>query len=384
MMIIKKLLMILIIISIANNYTIAQNYIIDYSINSKIEVSKKDTNLNLVPNFSFENYSFCPEGCTIIPKSYFVDDWIMATIGTPDYFNICSTEAGVPNNWAGRIYPKTGNGYTGLIAGMYINDNGKIEEKREYLEAKLKSGLKKNCYYLLGFSASLAGKSKYAINGLGMFLSDTLVDVQDYICHLPFQPQLLNKNNEPIFEKFTWKEIKNIYKATGNEKYIIIGNFQSDDNTKFFETRNYGYLNCSYYFIDDVYLLSLGNEILDSVNNYTNWKKNKSPTIIYFDFDKWKIKPVYYHKLDSTISVLHENSKITIEIAGYTDNIGKEPYNLKLSKKRAKEVAEYFLKNNISSKIISENGFGNNFPIASNNNLKGRAQNRRVEINLCW
>lgn len=357
---------------------------VDTSLIPNIEIYKKDTALNLVPNFSFENYSICPEGCTIIPKTYFVDDWMMATIGTPDYFNICSNEAGIPNNWAGRIYPKTGNGCAGLISGMYINDNGNIEEKREYLEAKLKFGLKKNCYYYLSFSASLAEKSKYATNGLGMYLSDTLVDVQNYISHLPFLPQLMNRNNEPVFEKYNWKEINNIYKATGNEKYIIIGNFQSDDNTKYFETRSYGYLNCTYYYIDDVYVLPLYNEKIDSANQYPLWKLDKSLTVIYFDFDKWKIKPVYYRKLDSLISVISKTSLLSIEVTGFTDNIGDDAYNIKLSQKRAQEVAVYFTKNNISLKMISENGFGYNFPVADNRNSKGRALNRRVEIKLCW
>ena len=76
-----------------------QKHLIDSTLSFKIKRLMHDTGQNLVPNYSFESYSVCPDGCTVIPKSYFVDDWIMATLGTPDYFNICSNKSGVPDNW---------------------------------------------------------------------------------------------------------------------------------------------------------------------------------------------------------------------------------------------------------------------------------------------
>jgi outer membrane protein OmpA-like peptidoglycan-associated protein len=358
-----------------------QEYQIDSSLAVKITQIKKDTILNLVPNFSFEKFSECPDGCSIIPKSYFVDDWIMATLGTPDYFNACSNKSGVPNNWVGKLYAKSGNGYAGLIAGMYINGNGNLEEKREYIEASLKSKLIKDIFYYLGFSTSLAGNSPVAINGLGMFLSDTLVDIVKSIEHLPFTPQLLNRENKIISEQHKWTELGTIYKAKGNEQFIIIGNFQPDDETSMKPVNSRGSLNCSYYLIDDVFVLPLADiQNLQTIRNNKPKEKKAEVVIINFGFDSFLINDFNKLRLDSLKLEILNNNISTIEISGFTDNIGSENYNLGLSEKRANTVAVY-LKSFGGNKIIIK-GFGKKNPVADNTSEKSRGLNRRVEIRL--
>ncbi len=358
-----------------------QEYQIDSSLAVKITQIKKDTILNLVPNFSFEKFSECPDGCSIIPKSYFVDDWIMATLGTPDYFNACSNKSGVPNNWVGKLYAKSGNGYAGLIAGMYINGNGNFEEKREYIEASLKSKLIKDIFYYLGFSTSLAGNSPVAINGLGMFLSDTLVDIVKSIEHLPFTPQLLNRENKIISEQHKWTELGTIYKAKGNEQFIIIGNFQPDDETSMKPVNSRGSLNCSYYLIDDVFVLPLADiQNLQTIRNNKPKEKKAEVVIINFGFDSFLINDFNKLRLDSLKLEILNNNISTIEISGFTDNIGSENYNLGLSEKRANTVAVY-LKSFGGNKIIIK-GFGKKNPVADNTSEKSRGLNRRVEIRL--
>ncbi len=358
----------------------AQN-ILDSSFHHQIELLKSDTNLNLVPNYSFENYSVCPEGCSVIPKSYFVDSWMMATLGTPDYFNVCSDKSGVPGNWVGNLYARTGFGYTGLIPGMYINSNQNLEEKREYIEAKLKEKLKKDGYYYLGFSTSLAGASRYAINGIGLYLSDTLVDINNSIYHLPFKPQLLNKNNEAITEKYKWRDIGRIYKAVGGESYIILGNFQSDEDTRVVDTEKPGSLNCSYYLFDDIYVIPLG-KIKNLPANNTETKFQEKLFIIYFDFNDATLKPIYTDKLDSIVRLEQLNPSVLTDISGYADSIGTDIYNQKLSERRSKVVADYFVSHSITLKRIKWKGFGKNNSVADNGIEKGRALNRRVEIRI--
>ncbi len=358
-----------------------QDYQIDSSLAAKITQIKKDTNQNLVPNFSFEKYSECPDGCSIIPKSYFVDDWIMATLGTPDYFNACSNKSGVPDNWVGKLYAKSGNGYAGLIAGMYINGNGNLEEKREYIEASLKRKLINDTFYYLGFSASLAGNSPVAINGLGMFLSDTLADILKSIEHLPFKPQLIYKDNRIISEQYKWTELGEIYKATGNEQFVIIGNFQPDNETSMKPVSSKGSLNCSYYLIDDVFVLPLtGIQNLQNRINNKLKEKNSEIVIINFDFDSYSINKFYNPILDSLDLKFRDNNISTLEISGFTDNIGSAKYNLELSEKRAKSVAGCLDKGiSVNTKFIIK-GFGKDNPVADNSSEKGRELNRRVEI----
>ena len=69
-----------------------------------------------------------------------------------------------------------------------------------------------------------------------------------------------------------------------------------------------------------------------------------------------------------------------IEIAGHTDNIGDEAYNLELSTNRAKAVVEYLVQKGINSERMKYIGYGFSKPVASNDSEEGRKQNRRTEM----
>ncbi len=106
------------------------------------------------------------------------------------------------------------------------------------------------------------------------------------------------------------------------------------------------------------------------------------PSNILFDFDSSVFKTNFNQTLDSVSKVLKEYDKTHIIIAGYTDNIGSESYNNKLSLKRAQAVSDYLVLRGISPARISVYGYGSQYPIASNNTEAGRSQNRRVTITL--
>ena len=100
-----------------------------------------------------------------------------------------------------------------------------------------------------------------------------------------------------------------------------------------------------------------------------------------FDFNKWKVKKIYYPAIEKVAKILKANPKLKIEIDGYTDNIGNEKYNLTLSKKRAEAVKNILVKiYGINPKRIKIKGFGENYPLVPNNTHTNRALNRRVEI----
>jgi len=71
---------------------------------------------------------------------------------------------------------------------------------------------------------------------------------------------------------------------------------------------------------------------------------------------------------------------ISVEIVAYTDTSGPEAYNLKLSKKRAEAVRDYFIKQGVNEKVIKTGWKGEKDPIASNKTRAGRIKNRRVEV----
>ena len=101
---------------------------------------------------------------------------------------------------------------------------------------------------------------------------------------------------------------------------------------------------------------------------------------ILFDFDQYELKPQYYSILDEVAAVLSQNPATTVEIKGYTDNIGTADYNLNLSEKRARAVKKYFVRRGVEGDRLFPRGYGFTVNAASNDTEAGRALNRRVEL----
>ena len=101
-----------------------------------------------------------------------------------------------------------------------------------------------------------------------------------------------------------------------------------------------------------------------------------------FDFDKSNVKPEAAAILDRLVAFMNENKDKKAALAGHTDNIGTEAYNLKLSERRVNSVRDYVVKKGVDSGSISGQGFGESKPIADNKTKEGRAKNRRVEIKV--
>jgi len=107
---------------------------------------------------------------------------------------------------------------------------------------------------------------------------------------------------------------------------------------------------------------------------------NKSYRIndIYFDFNKFDLTNGSKAVLDQLIEFLDENPKIQIQIQGYTDNIGNDIENLRLSENRARSVYNYLVDKGIKSTRLTYKGFGKTLPVANNDTEEGRARNRRT------
>jgi outer membrane protein OmpA-like peptidoglycan-associated protein len=101
---------------------------------------------------------------------------------------------------------------------------------------------------------------------------------------------------------------------------------------------------------------------------------------INFDFDKAVIKPEAEGVLDAAVEVLKENPDVHVTVKGYTDSIGTDEYNMKLSDRRANAVKNYLASHGIDASRLSAEGFGEKDPVADNKTKDGRAQNRRVTL----
>jgi outer membrane protein OmpA-like peptidoglycan-associated protein len=103
---------------------------------------------------------------------------------------------------------------------------------------------------------------------------------------------------------------------------------------------------------------------------------------IYFETNSYQINAVVREVLIEFASYLEVNKYLTIEINGFTDNIGDELANQLLSENRAKAVRQLILSVGIAENRVLFNGYGEQFPIADNDTEKGRAVNRRTEFRI--
>ena len=101
-----------------------------------------------------------------------------------------------------------------------------------------------------------------------------------------------------------------------------------------------------------------------------------------FDFDKAVIKPAGKKALDGLLDKLKDVNLEVIIVVGHTDWIGTEAYNMKLGARRAEAVKAYFISKGIDKTRVYTESKGETQPIASNKTAAGRAQNRRVEVEL--
>jgi outer membrane protein OmpA-like peptidoglycan-associated protein len=102
---------------------------------------------------------------------------------------------------------------------------------------------------------------------------------------------------------------------------------------------------------------------------------------IQFEFNKAIIKPgISYKILDEVVGVLNDNPKITLEVQGHTDNVGTDPYNMKLSQSRADAVRAYLVAHGIGTSRLVSKGYGFHQPLVPNTSDANRALNRRVQF----
>ena len=101
---------------------------------------------------------------------------------------------------------------------------------------------------------------------------------------------------------------------------------------------------------------------------------------LLFDVNKSDLRPQAKANLESLAKVLNKYDDTNILVEGDTDNSGTEEYNQQLSERRAQSVANYLMGLGVTGARISTVGLGELNPIASNDSVEGRQQNRRVEV----
>jgi len=211
---------------------------------------------NLVKNPSFETYEKCPEGTTDLVYKL-IPFWTIPTAASSDYFNRCGAkDVKVPSNFAGISEPKSGDAYVGAIL------TGSEYNYREYFQGTLTRPLEKGKKYCVSFYYRLASYSRYAVDQLSIYFSQT--EIKTAIReNLSYNPQLNNKPGLFLDNLEDWERYCQVFTSNGNENFFVIGNFKNYDHTNYVVTdknvtnlRNKSY---AYYFFDDFSIKELEN-----------------------------------------------------------------------------------------------------------------------------
>jgi len=377
---------------------------------------------NLLADPSFECYNECPSNVNTT-RLHQLEHWDQ-TAGTPDYYNSCSIIMSTPDNIMGNEDARTGFGYV----GMYLFDQGNY---REFLTAPLSEPLEKERWYVIKLYAALSENSGLATDAFEFLLTNKFpsfssidssdvneIDPNDTAAIRKLEQEILEKDsstlsklrpqviNEPgnYADRYTWKKICGMYLAEGGERFITMGNFNTDGGTplKVINNKAGGF---SYYFIDDFTIEPLndsnmtecgaGVPITDDEEELVTTRYfqdldlpellNDEPFSFrgfYFEFDKYDILDTNYFFLDSLADLLIENPDLSLEVEGHTDDVGSKSYNEKLSKNRALAVVNYLIAEGVDKKRIKYSYFGATRPIGTNATPEGRQLNRRCEFLL--
>jgi OmpA-OmpF porin, OOP family len=127
-------------------------------------------------------------------------------------------------------------------------------------------------------------------------------------------------------------------------------------------------------------------------NKLVTWIADETKMVdktTWFNFDRLlfetgssKLQPASQEQLKNMAEIMKAYPNLEIKLGGYTDNTGVAATNLKLSGDRANSVKAELVTLGIDGKRITAEGFGDQYPVASNDTEEGRAKNRRIGVRV--
>jgi OOP family OmpA-OmpF porin len=332
------------------------------------------------------------------------------------------TIAGVPNNAFGNEESDVDGGK--VYAGFVAYKPGRESSLRSYitipfLKGKGNVSLSKGLKYCIQFKVSLAESSKYACNNIGAYFTKEAPSSKSGIINAP-ENLIRGKNNRIHQGFFGWDQVCEIYTAKGDEKFITIGNFDKNDNTKWIpvkkpKTAEVEVLKHAYYYIDNVTVKQIdSDEDCNCVVNSQAAHTEEYSTLIYtkaihveesmstaekvaaqelfYGFGKKDFTPNSKESLKFIAGVLKADPSVSLEVHGHSDSqeeglgASKEEFS-DMGMVRADYVKRYFLANGIEDSRISVKSHRDTevsreiAPSVDDEELKA-AKSRRVEFKL--
>ncbi len=388
---------------------------------------------NLIPNPGFEDVNTCfkyHEKCS--PKAW--RSTVLKNFAYREYLG----ESALPQARKRQsVRPPEGSRYAALRLF-----NQKKKSDRTFIQVPLLCELEAGQSYTLSFQYYAA---YYKIEDFGIAFVDTLKihDDNEPLYHV--EPQI-KMESDPKMESRKWYTASSTFTASGKEIGMIIGNFNTDNNTQLTELRVHKKDKpplSVYYAIDDFSLTRNDNEDIkescpiekhrsfiyqdtirhiisesiktiadlppviepiksapkvDTIDIQSIPQKAKEPIVIsgqnidsdkafvfddiQFQNNKAILQVSAFRPLEELTKFLKKNATVNLHITGHTDNIGKDTTNQLLSEQRAKVVADFLINNGIRPERLSTFGKGESQPLVPNDTVDGRQKNRRVTFKI--
>lgn len=364
---------------------------------------------NLVSNGSFESIDKAPKKLGSIESAL---GWYSPTGARADLFtpNKKLPDIDVPSNIYGSEQAKDGSNYAGIVT---YSHNNKVP--RTYVSNKLEVPFKKGERYCVEFHISMAEASSYASNQIGAHFSKKAFGAAAKESIIE-KTHILDENNKLFNAPFGWDRVCGVYEAEGGEKYITIGNFTSNENTKNVRNKKIAsskvaLIAAAYYYLDNIsvtlvdennpcdcapsdptegYSKTVYQKAYNLTDDMTATQKIESLTV-FFGFGKTDITSAGEEALNRIAKILKANPNLKIEIKGYSDQMEDEAAEDKMffqgmDRKRIDAVFNYFSEQGIgeSKMILSPQGSSEQSPeiIESDEDDIKQAKNRRVEFKV--
>ena len=312
----------------------------------------------------------------------------------------------------------SGNNYAGFMAYSYKN-----KEPRSYLQVQLKEKLESGKKYCVTMNVSLADLSKYATSHIGMAITKNAISANNTDI-LKVEKQIISKKLKVYDQQFYWVPICGVFTAEGDEEFLTIGNFTSDESLKLEKVkRPRGFskpqLYDAYYYVDNISVIETekprdcdcdtdpamkgvetvnrnfssdddpsANKVKiigthgDEVNANTNTNTTSSSSGKLENLDNFTIEFVAksfsinesVRKIEVLIAYLKANPTVKIKLIGHID-VSEQEVD-KLDGKRVAAVYKYILSKGIKADRLQRDLKSSEEPLDKKDPLK----NMRVEV----